>query len=751
MSDRHYSDQDADIDLGGLVGAIWRRRMVVLLSTVVFAGVAFGVSSVVAPRYQAETRILIETRNPALSSQQAQQVTPEPILDEAGVASQVALLQSSDLMREVAKDLKLGEVAEFDPSANPDPVTSVLVLTGLMKNPLDVPPEERVLAEFQKKLQVYQVEKSRVIAIQFSSKDPKLAAQVPTEMARVYLALQSGAKLDTTNETANWLEPEIANLREKVRDAEAKVAEYRSSSDIYKTGELNTFAETQLNDISLELARVRGERANAEARAESVRSALKSGRNADSLSEVVASPMIQRLKETQSNIEGQIADLSTTMLEGHPRLKGLRSQLTGITEQIRRETRKILSSLESEASVARDREKQLIKQLDNLKADTAVADEKQVGLKALEREAAAQRQLLETYLARYREAVSRQDMNATPADARVISNATTPSLPYFPKVLPITIVAALAGFILSAVFVMLSELFSGRAIRYSEEEFDEPEMVDVPATRLVVPERAAPVLQAVEVDEAGPEVADDVLVEMPRAEAAEKPKAKVASLLSLEPEAAAPDAEMLAAAEDFVDEEYSVHAVARHLVDNDVSVAVAVSLSGDAGSTSTVILARTVAEMGRKTILIDMTGSALPTRLMADNPRQPGITDLLCGEASIADTIHGDRLSDAHVLPHGNANAKRAMRGADRLGMIVDSLAGAYDIVIVECGPANVDGVRRLARTGQAEIILSAADATDEEIETAATSFIDAGYDDVVLLFGNSKPVPPNSGRSKAA
>ena len=744
MSERRYSDQDADIDLGGLVGAIWRRRLLVLLSTVVMGGAAFGISNVVSPRYQAETRILIDPRNPPLSSQQNQSLAPEPILDEAGVASQVALLQSNDLIKQVAKDLKLSGRAEFDPSANPDPLTSVLVLTRLMKNPLDVPPEERVLKEFYKKLQVYQVEKSRVIAIQFSSKDPNLAAQVPTEMAKVYLALQSGAKLDTTSDTAKWLEPEIANLREKVKDAEAKVADYRSSSDIYKTGEQNTFAETQLNDISLEMARVRGERANAEARAESVRSALKSGRNGDSIAEVVASPMIQRLKETQSSIEGQIADLSTSLLDGHPRLKGLRSQLAGISEQIRRETRKVLSSLESEASVARDREKQLIGQLENLKADTAVSEERQVGLKALEREAAAQRQLLETYLARYREAVSRQDMNATPADGRIISNASVPSEPYFPKVLPITIVAALAGFILSAVFVMLSELFSGRAIRYSEAEIeDEDDVVEAPAARI---HAAAPKHERVEA--AREELAP---VSEPIATAEERANTKAASLLSLELDTQALDARMEAAAEDFIDDEFSVNAVARHLIDTDVNVAIAVSLSGDVGSTSTVILTRTVAEMGRKAILIDMTGSALPTRLMAENVRQPGITELLCGEAAIADTIHGDRLSDAHVLPHGNANAKRAMRGAERLGMIVDSLANAYDIVIVECGPANVEGVKRLARNGKAEIVLSATDASQEEIESAATAFIDAGYEDVVLLFGSNKPLPPNSGRSRAA
>ncbi|MDB5554901.1 MAG: chain length determinant family protein [Rhizobium sp.] len=741
-SDR-YSDQDADIDLGGLVGAIWRRRMLVLLSTVVIGGAAFGISSMVAPRYQAETQILIETRNPGLmSAQQNQSPTPEPILDEAGVASQVALLQSSDLIKQVAKTLNLGDRAEFDPAANPDLLTRILILTRLAKNPLDVPPEERILKEFTSKLQVYQVEKSRVIAIQFSSKDPKLAAQVPTEIAKVYLSLQSGAKLDTTSETAKWLEPEIANLREKVRDAEEKVAAYRSSADIYKTGELNTFAETQLNDISVELARVRGERANAEARAESVRATLKSGRNVDTLTDVVSSPMIQRLKETQSGIEGQIADLSTSLLDAHPKLLGLRSQLDGIRRQIRSETQKILSSLVNEASISRTRERQLIQQLNTLKADNAESEERQVGLKALEREATAQRQLLETYLARYREAVSRQDMNATPADARVISNASMPSEPYFPKILPITIVAALAGFILSSIFVMLAELFSGRAIRHSGPDYEE-EPAAVAQPRRIIDEPVATAASTVE-----PDLTDeDEYIDEPAPTAA---KPAVASLLSLELDAPALEKSMEKAADDFIEGEFSVNAVARHLVETDVNVAVSVSLSGDDGSTSTVILARTVAEMGRKTILVDMTGSALPTRLMAENIRQPGITDLLCGEAAFADTIHGDRLSDAHILPHGNANAKRAMRGAERLAMIVDALANAYDLVIVECGPANVEGVKRLARNGQAEIILSTTDANAEEIEAAAGSFIEAGYEDVVLLFGQNNPPSPKSGRKAA-
>eukprot|EP01035_Chromulina_nebulosa_P040876 gene40876-55240_t len=122
-----------------------------------------------------------------------------------------------------------------------------------------------------------------------------------------------------------------------------------------------------------------------------------------------------------------------------------------------------------------------------------------------------------------------------------------------------------------------------------------------------------------------------------------------------------------------------------------------------------------------------------------------GITNLLTGDAAFAETIHADRLSDAHILPQGTADARQAMRAADRLGMIIDALASAYDVVLVECGQADVAGVGRLMRNDQAEIILSAAGTPMDEIETVAQGFLDAGYEDVVLLFGDAA-MPPHSG-----
>ncbi|MBP2234899.1 uncharacterized protein involved in exopolysaccharide biosynthesis/Mrp family chromosome partitioning ATPase [Sinorhizobium kostiense] len=703
MSGIGGADEDVDIDLGGLFRAVWQRRGRLLLQTAGVAAIAFAVAKMIAPSYEAETRVLIESREPEFSGEaQASKGGSDRIFDESGIASQVQVLRSSDLIKQVARNMNLHELEEFDPSAHPSMISDLLVMLGLKKNPLELPPEERTLKEFNSKVQVYQIEKSRVIGIAFTSKDPELAAAIPNEMAKVYLLMQSGAKLDSNSEASRWLEPEIANLREKVRDAEAKVAAYRAESGLLPTGGTENFATRQLSDISAELARIRAERANAAARAESVRSALADGRSVDTLADIVGSPMIQRLKESQAALKGQIADLSTTLLDGHPRLRGLKSQLDGIEGQIRSETRKILASLENEAKVGQLREQQLVQQLNSIKAQSAQAGEEEVGLRALEREAAAQRQLLETYLARYREATSRSVANATPADARVISSAVVPVTASFPKVVPITIVAALASFLLSSVAIMLGELFSGRALR----------PVNRPRAMVAEPATALPSAT----DFASASILADVL---PSEEHEE--------------ESASSGAE---------EQDFSIEAVAAHLLDSGTRIAVSVSPGGDEGSTATVMLARLLAEEEQKIVLIDLSGSACPTRLMVQEPHLPGITNLLAGEVAFTESIHADRLSEVHIIPHGDADPQKAMRGIDRLQMIVDALANVYDLVLIECGSADAAAVAKVARREGIEIILSAPAVSEERIIEELTCFGEAGYRDIVLMTGRGEYGP---------
>lgn len=735
MSGVNNTQQDVDIDLAQLFRAVWRRRLRVIAITLAGACLAFAIAKLVSPEYRSETRILIEQRAPAFAATTTNNdASAAPLLDELNIASQVQILQSADLIKQVITNLKLYDRPEFAAANNNSAFSTILVKLHLKSAAADKAPEERMLDAFTQRLQVYQINSSRVIGISFTSRDPALAASVPNAMAQVYLSMQSGAKLDSNSEATRWLEPEIANLREKVSEAEKKVADYRSANGLLQTSQNTNFATQQLADISNQLAQVRGDKANAEARAQAVRNALSSGRSTDTLSDVAGSVAIQRLKATESGLESQISDLSTTLMEGHPRLKSLRAQLADIRQQINRETQRIIASIDNEAKVAQLREQQLLAQSNTLKTASARAGEDEVGLNALEREAAAQRQLLETYLARYREAASRADKNSSPADARIVSTAVEPVDPAFPKIGPIVVVAAVASFLLSSIVIMLAELFSGRALRPVG-----------PTREQEISEEAAPASQS------------KATVETVTVKRAEVP----ASMLSVpvaEPMDPAPDVthethvvhETAAAPIEAEEEDFSIQSVADYLIDNGSRLAIAISPTGDEGSTATVMLARTIADAGSRVVLVDMTGTGCPSRLMAEHDELPGVTDLLCSETAFADTIHPDRLSDAHLVPQGMSEIGRAMRGADRLSLILDALGSAYDIVLVECGAAEVSGVARLTRSKNTEIILSMPQPEEKQFLGAMAEFQKAGYEHIILMSGWREEHDPNTRRDAA-
>lgn len=220
-----------------------------------------------------------------------------------------------------------------------------------------------------------------------------------------------------------------------------------------------TIQAQQLAELSTQLSQARAQRSDAQARARLIRELMERGQAAEAR-EVSGSGLIQRLQEERVRRASQIAELSTTLLPAHPRMKELNAQVRNLDQQIRNEIEKIVGGLENDAAVAAARELQIEKNIEQLKSSVALANESEVELRALEREAKAQRDLLSAYLTRYREAAARSDNAFAPAFARVISPATVPLKPYFPSKLGIPLLATIGAFIVSAGVVITLELAS---------------------------------------------------------------------------------------------------------------------------------------------------------------------------------------------------------------------------------------------------------------------------------------------------
>ncbi|MBZ9798184.1 exopolysaccharide transport family protein [Mesorhizobium sp. ES1-4] len=769
---------DVDVDLRQLFASLGRNWLRILIFVLVVTGLAFTAASFATRHYKAQTQVEIAPREsvytrPSGSNNDAD----KPILDEQGVATQVQIISSNEVLKQVAQKLGLSRRPEFDETINMSPLSRLLLLLGLKSDPMDVPIDERVLKKMREKLNVYGVEKTRIIAIEFSSEDPKLAAAVPDAIAAAYIAGQGAAKSESNTAAADFLAPEIADLSKQVKDAEAKVAAYRAQSGLLMGGNNSTLATQQLAELSTELSRVRANRAAAEGTAESVRKALQNGGSLDSLPEVLSSDLIQRLRERQVELRANIADMSTTLLDNHPRIRAAKSQLADLDAQIRSEAQKIMKGLAMQADAAKARESQLVADVNTLKAASAQAGEQQVGLDALQRDAAAKRQQLELYLTNYREAASRQDRNYVPVDARITSPASVPSEPYFPKIGPIVGAAAAASLLLATIFTLLRELFSGRAMRPALgarfEPIDEvamppanhqepaagPEVANAFANRAAETSWPEPLSETPAQPPAAAEVEPVAKVE-PAAEpepvAKSGPAAEPGPVAELEPVA---EPESMAEPEPAVEDrrprsvlgEIDIEKAAEKLIASGSARAIFVSPEGDEAAASAILVAREVSDAGLRVLLLDLTASGAASRPMLDSGLFPGITNLLASQAQFSDVIHSDLYSDCHVIPVGTADPVRAMRAADRLPIIMQSLTTAYDLVVVECGPADAQGIGRLG--GEAtEVFLSMLE-PDDEVTRAAVKLIESGYPDLTLVtpLGHEPPGTPLPGRRSAA
>jgi Mrp family chromosome partitioning ATPase/capsular polysaccharide biosynthesis protein len=455
------------------LAANWLRIVIVSAGV---AGLALAFAVLATPLYRAETRLLIETRGPVSTAGH-----DRPVADEEGVTDQMEAIGSTEILKQVARKFELSGRPEFGERAETSILDRMLVRAGLLSDPAEVSPEERVAKAMRQKLGIYRGGKSRVVVIEFSTEDQKLAAEIPNALADAYIAVQRDAKL-------------------------------RSKA-----------------------------------------------------------PML---------------------------------------------------------------------------------------------------------------------------DVRVLSRAIQPAEPYFPKTLPTVGAAFVASLLIMAVITLLKELFGQRAARPAAGARPEP-----------IAEVAMPQSAAAPADE-------DASGEMPRPDLTTRAREPI----------------LLAGRG-----EVNVETATERLISSGAARAIFISPQGDEAAATAVLVAREVADRGLRALLLDLTSTGAASRPMLESRFHLGISDLLASEAQFSQVIHADRYSDCHVIPRGTADPERAMRAADRLPIIMNSLTTAYDVVVVECGPANAEGIRRLVSDGT-EILVSVLEGEDAAIAEATADLSAAGYGKLTLV-----------------
>jgi tyrosine-protein kinase Etk/Wzc len=697
-----------DLDARALGQALLRKKRWIIIPTLIAAGLSIAAVNLVTPRYKSEARILIDGReNIFLRPNGERNDEQRAGLDAEAVTSQVQLLLSRDLASEIIKKNKLAQLPEFDPVLGGlSPLKSLLALVGIGRDPFSLTPEERVLDAYFDRFTAYAVDKSRVVVIEFQSRDPELAARVANSIADAYLVLQQAARQDQAKSASQWLSGEIDNLRQKVADAESRVEDFRSKSSLFVGTNNTTLSNQQMGELNTQLNNARALKSDAESKARLIREMLQSGKPIEA-SDVLNSELIRRLSEQRVTLRAQLAEQSSTLLDNHPRIKELKAQLAVLDSQIRDEASKVSRSLDNDARIAGGRVEGLSASLDQLKKQATSSNGQDVQLRALEREAKAQRDLLESYLAKYREANTRENIDAAPADGRIISRASVSNAPAYPKKLPIVLISTLATLLLSAGTILTGELL-----------------------RITTPRLIAPRAEPVVVREPAPAPVPEAPLEM-----IDAPEAAVAPEIDPVPELNPPSPETPA-------EISEIEQLAESLR-NAGDAARKITILGTASSESITLTALTLARLmarNARVVVADLSASSPTISAISVDSTAPGLVELMLGEASFSQVITRDRLSRVHLVSAGRPGSDRSLLQSPRLTLAIDALLRVYDHVLLDAGLASDLPAELLTSQARAVVVPDASMASDAR--TLMCEQLKAvGFSDVTML---SKPTLPS-------
>jgi succinoglycan biosynthesis transport protein ExoP len=694
---------DGETDMRALGSAVWEKKNRILTAALIVAGVAFVVVNAITPQYRSESRVLLEAReNVFLRAAADKNNFGLTTIDPEAVASQIQVVLSRDLAREVVKKEKLDQNAEFKGGA-PSPFNAFLNLFGIGRDRSAMTREERAVEAYYDHLSVQAVDKSRVIAIDFRSANAQLAANVANAIAQGYLRLQQTATLDQTRAAGDWLAGEIAKMRKKVADDEDKIAQYRAQKNLFVGSNNTSLPNQQLSEINSQIAAARGRQADLEARAQRLRALIRSGKVIDS-SDVANSDTMRRLVHQRIALQSQLAEQSTTLGPRHPRILELKAQIAETRRQIRAEGERLARQLDNDAQVAGDRVKTLTASLDQVKKIASQSNVQDVELRALEREAKTDRNLLESYLAKYREATARDSINAAPPEARIISRATPAIKPAYPKKLATVLIAAFAAFALQSGFIVIGALLAAPvAAPYGYGYMPAGYVAAGDESMIVPPGSMAPPQST-----ASPSLA-------PMAAAAPPPA----------------DPPRVASVDEIAQSLWQAGDAGRR-------VTVFGTVRNVGTTFAAIALARTLASDG-SVALVDMAFGAPNLSVISNEPDAPGLAELVRGEASFGDIITRDRYSPVHLVAAGNVGDDAALLAVSpMLATMVEALVRNYDHVVIDAGSAADSAPGRFAPLAQ-RVVLVTAHAADASTRAARERLMMAGLDEVMMLQGGAQ------------
>jgi capsular exopolysaccharide synthesis family protein len=669
-------EADEAVDYSAVFRRLWRRKGLLSLFTLLGVGIAAAITMQMPSHYVAHASVAIgDPLGGRVAYGTSRNATPSAPPDTSTVQTEVEVLTSPQLALEVVRDLKLQDDPEINPAAAPSGSRFGLshLKRWLFPPASNAAPRIDAAAEisqtvqnFLHRLQVSVKGTSRVIDIAFDSSDPRLAMKVANAVVDHYVNNQLELRFQATERASTWLKDKVTRLQAKVQDAELAVEKFRAKAGLFSTPNGSPLLLKQLTDVSAELANAQSASAALDARLSQLKASVESpvkGRSGAGTA-LVDSPFMRSLDTQEADAEQRLAEASATMGDRNPTTMGLRERLQHIRGAMKNEAQRVIASLESDLKVARMKEQDLTQRRRHIQDEIAQMNNSEITLRTLEREAQADRLILNNFVSRFKEASQEADLSSQSADAKIVSYAQLPVHPDRPKKELLILMAGMASLICGGVLVHLVER-ADRSLR--------------------------------SLDEVENHLKTAGLGMIPISKSAELSPSQAARYGSSYREA--------------VKATYSRLFWTREAP----QVTVVTSAFANEGKTTLALsLAAMAAQGGQRVVLLDADFWKKGASVAMGIATHAGLAELLEGKARLADTIVSDVASGTDVIAPGRFSRASLIAWIGNLAGLLESLRNQYDVVIIDTPP--------VFSVPEATLLASHADATVMTVRWGSTS-----------------------------
>lgn len=307
-------------------------------------------------------------------------------------------------------------------------------------------------------------------------------------VATTFADTQNGYLSEATQNAARALSQRLVELRRKLDASEKAVADFAAQRGLVYVDGGSTLQRRQLAELSAQLAAARTATEEARARYQQQLDAsnssvvLSDGRNGEPA-------QLAFLRQQRAQLMQTLEEQNLTYGPRHPRIAATRRAIEGVDRQIGSERALLVNQLRGALDVAAAQQKKLEADISGLSSGVAMTESDEVRLEALRREAAADRNIYESFLSRNKATDELAELKND--NVRVVSPAVPPLRSSKPSTALVAPLLALLGAAAATIGLALRQGLTSPRRREVEEDA-EPAQPAVDAAPAVTPAPETP-------------------------------------------------------------------------------------------------------------------------------------------------------------------------------------------------------------------------------------------------------------------